>query len=85
LRCDRPVAVVSAGATWRCRTKSAPWAGRNRHTTVIDAAGAIYVIGGYGGTFFQDVWASTDGGAWPDGVVGGYWVGTRGYSRGTKW
>jgi hypothetical protein len=38
---------------------------------VVDAAGAIYVIGGYngvidgqyGGTTFQDVWASTDGGA----------------------
>jgi hypothetical protein len=32
---------------------------------VIDAAGAIYVIGGYssGNTDFQDVWASTDGGA----------------------
>jgi hypothetical protein len=31
---------------------------------VIDAAGAIYVIGGNdGGGSFQDVWASTDGGA----------------------
>jgi hypothetical protein len=48
---------------------------------VVDAAGAIYVIGGTndfdGGTltYYQDVWASTDGGAraglsrW--GVVGG--------------
>jgi hypothetical protein len=44
---------------------------------VVDAAGAIYVIGGgfYSGptstTFFQDVWASTDGGARPDSVKGG--------------
>jgi hypothetical protein len=31
---------------------------------VVDAAGAIYVIGGQGtGTFLNDVWASTDGGA----------------------
>jgi hypothetical protein len=32
---------------------------------VIDAAGAIYVIGGYGSgnTYLQDVWKSTDGGA----------------------
>ncbi len=32
---------------------------------MVDAAGAIYVIGGYsfGGTFYNDVWASTDGGA----------------------
>jgi hypothetical protein len=32
---------------------------------MIDAAGAIYVIGGNQGStiLFQDVWASTDGGA----------------------
>jgi hypothetical protein len=32
---------------------------------VIDAAGAIYVIGGFGSgtTFYKDVWASTDRGA----------------------
>jgi hypothetical protein len=48
---------------------------------VVDAAGAIYVIGGYDGfaTFLRDVWVSTDGGARPDsvnGLVGGYivWV-----------
>ncbi len=49
---------------------------------MIDAAGAIYVIGGYSGTspyyhyYYSDVWASTDGGARPDsGVVV---AGTRG-------
>jgi hypothetical protein len=32
---------------------------------MIDAAGAIYVLGGVGGsnTYFNDVWKSTDGGA----------------------
>ncbi len=33
---------------------------------MVDAAGAIYVIGGLGGngaTFYSDVWVSTDGGA----------------------
>ena len=35
---------------------------------MVDAAGAIYVIGGYSGTFFKDVWVSTDGGARPDSV-----------------
>ncbi len=43
---------------------------------MIDAAGAIYVIGGKGGgtTYFNDVWASTDGGAGRTRrVVGGYW------------
>ena len=35
---------------------------------MIDAAGAIYVIGGAGvtGTGYNDVWASTDKGAKPD-------------------
>ncbi len=90
----------AAGVTWTCRTASAPWAARYGHTTVVGAAGAIYVIGGVGSdTFYQDVWVSTDGGEWPDpvgGVVGGYSSGviervrrgtngsTRGYLGGTR-
>jgi hypothetical protein len=65
--------ALAAGVTWTCRTASAPWAGRYGHTSVIDAAGAIYVIGGgdYSGrTVYQDVWVSTDGGARPDIVKG---------------
>ncbi len=71
--CHRSVARIALGVTWTSRTKSAPWAARHFHTTVIDAAGAIYVIGGFdgiGGTVFGsngtplgDVWVSTDGGA----------------------
>ncbi len=73
--CDRPVSRASAaGVTWTCRTLSAPWAARYQHTSVVDAAGAIYVIGGYGsfGANYQDVWVSTDGGAGRTcaGVVG---------------
>ena len=51
---------------------TAPWAARWFHTTVVDAAGTIYVIGGRtsGGNYFHDVWASTDGGARPDSGVG---------------
>jgi hypothetical protein len=39
---------------------------------VVDAAGAIYVIGGESGGIvrYYDVWASTDGGARPDSVGG---------------
>jgi hypothetical protein len=59
-----------------CRTAKAQWAARQSHTSVVDAAGAIYVIGGefgYGNGFtdFNDVWASADGGARPDSVGGG--------------
>jgi hypothetical protein len=60
---------------------------------VIDAAGAIYVIGGTGITaprYYKDVWASTDGGARAgfgqgrdrgvlEGVPHGYQGGTQGY------
>jgi hypothetical protein len=60
----------AAGVTWTNRTLAAPWAARSGHTAVVDAAGAIYVIGGTDGSFFgggttdyHDVWASTDGGA----------------------
>ncbi len=61
----------AAGITFSNRTLAAPWAARGYHTTVIDAAGAIYVLGGYGGgTFYNDVWISTDGGAWLDLVTG---------------
>jgi hypothetical protein len=60
---------------------------------VIDATGAIYVIGGYNTTkypnvFFNDVWASTDGGVHrtragcPKGVLRGYYRGYLGYYRG---
>ncbi len=38
---------------------------------MVDAAGAIYVIGGVGTTYFHDVWASTDGGTRPDSVKEG--------------
>jgi hypothetical protein len=72
VRCHRPGSRASAaGVTWTCRTANAEWAARNGHTSVIDAAGAIYVIGGFNGNpdagiNFNDVWVSTDGGARPD-------------------
>jgi hypothetical protein len=52
---------------------------------VIDAAGAIYVIGGFtdiAGTRIPDVWVSTDGGA--DWTRVGARGGLEEYCRGTK-
>ncbi len=64
---------------------TAPWPARWGHSTVIDAAGAIYVIGGYNGTYFNDVLVSTDGGARPNSAGGrGGTGGTQGCSRGTR-
>jgi hypothetical protein len=74
----RARARSAAGVTWTCRTASAPWAGRTGHTSVVDAAGAIYVIGGGTGDYFNDVWASTDGGARAGLGPGVHQVGTRG-------
>ena len=67
----------AAGVTWGKPTESTGWAARYGHTSVIDKTGAIYVIGGvsYDRGHVNDVYASTDGGARPDsviGVVGGY-------------
>ncbi len=60
----RARARSAAGVTWTCRTANAPWAARYQHTSVFDAvSGAIYVLGGYSGTTYKDVWASTDGGS----------------------
>jgi hypothetical protein len=54
----------AAGVTWTSRTTSVQWDWRWGHTSVIDAAGAIYVIGGHSGSvFLRDVLVSTDGGA----------------------
>ncbi len=54
---------------------------------MVDAAGAIYVIGGtFGNTYLHDVWASTDGGRGVGGgvlkpVLKGVLRGTKGYYR----
>ena len=68
--------------TWILVTAQAPWAKRWSHTSTIDAAGAIYVIGGCDskGVNYNDVWMSTDKGS---NRALGYSRGTRGYSRGT--
>ncbi len=92
--------VGAAGVTWTCRTTSAGWAGRSGHTSVIDAAGTIYVIGGsLGDTYYHDVWVSTDGGARAGprpgvargvvtpgerGATRGYYGGTKGPTGGTR-
>jgi hypothetical protein len=56
--------ALAAGVTWTSRTLTAPLFSRVGHTSVIDAAGTIYVIGGSRyGTVFNDVLVSTDGGA----------------------
>jgi hypothetical protein len=47
---------------WSQRTANADWATRTGHTSVIDATGAIYVLGGSSGISKNDVWRGTAGG-----------------------
>ena len=59
------VARVAAGASFRLVTNQPPWEGRYGHTTVIDAAGNMYLMGGLGdgfGNYFNDVWKGTNSG-----------------------
>jgi hypothetical protein len=83
----------AAGVTWSVVTSNAPWAARSMHTTVIDAAGTMYLIGGEGNTGnLDDVWSSANRGANRlngdlQGVLKGYSSGAQGvlqgYSRGS--
>ncbi len=53
----------AAGRTFTSRTLAAEWNPRFGSSSVVDAAGAIYVIGGSStrGAYYSDVWASTNG------------------------
>ncbi len=53
-----------AGVTWSPVTSNAPWAAREGYTIVIDAAGTMFLIGGYGCAtgWCNDVWSSVDKG-----------------------
>ncbi len=80
--------MLAAGVSWGLLIANAQWAARYGHTSVIDAAGAIYVIGGYRSNttisnagYFQDVVVSTDGGA-RTGLSRGWSGGTTGRSTG---
>jgi hypothetical protein len=58
------IGARAAGVSWTLVTPSALWAARASHTSVIDADGNIYVLGGTGNgnTYYRDVWRSTDKG-----------------------
>jgi hypothetical protein len=73
----------AAGVTWSLVTSNVPWAARFGHTTVIDAAGTMYLIGGFDdATNLNDVWQSPDKGA--SRTRGGTPGVLQQYSRGTQ-
>ncbi len=55
--------MCAAGLAWTAVTGEAPWAARYLLTSVIDAAGNIFVLGGGDDSnYFNDVWQSTNQG-----------------------
>jgi hypothetical protein len=67
---ERTQCPRAAGATWGRVTNYALWEARAGHTTVIDAAGIMYLMGGLNdfndksfAAFFNDMWISTNKGA----------------------
>ena len=51
---------------------SAPWAERWQHTTVVHED-RIFVLGGWGGRYMNDVWSSSDGLHWIQESVSAQW------------
>ena len=62
--------ACTAGATWTRVTDNATWAARREYTSVIDAAGYIYVLGcvvdiGHEEVYnYNDVWRADQGAVW---------------------
>jgi hypothetical protein len=52
------IGTRAAGDGWKLLKAHAPWPARSGHTSVIDAAGNIYVLGGGDErtTSYGDVW-----------------------------
>jgi hypothetical protein len=61
------IGASAAGASWTAVKYNTPWGVRLTHTSVFDASGNIYVLGGGNGfgSNYNDVWRSTDGGEAP--------------------
>ncbi len=77
--------ALAAGVTWALVIANAPWVGRAFHTSVVDAAGAIYVLGGRDGSGrIRIIYARPDGfcgvvwGVVVVGTPGGYYWGITG-------
>ena len=59
------IGARSAGATWAPIANYTSWLAKLSHTSIFDATGNIYVLGGGNGVTgapYNDVWRSTDGG-----------------------
>lgn len=58
---------------WTQATANAGWSARNGHAS-ITFDGKIWVLGGYDGTYKNDVWYSTDGVTWTQATASAAWT-----------
>ena len=64
------------GSIWSQVTASAPWSARSSLAGVV-YDNKIYIMGGYNGTNFNDVWESGDGSNWLEGNYSNIWSSRR--------
>ena len=68
--CSDSVAVTAiVGASWQQSTASADWDDRFAHTSVV-FKNKIWVLGGKGGSYRNDVWSSSNGTSWTEATDG---------------
>ncbi len=70
---------INISLRWRLVTFSAPWSGRWGHTSVV-FDNKIWVLGGYDGSYKNDVWCSSDGVNWVCATSNAPWSGRRGHT-----
>ena len=56
-------ASAQTGADWTRATQEAPWEGRGEHASAVHD-GKIWIMGGGGHGYTNDVWSSSDGVNW---------------------
>ena len=63
-----PVTAI-VGAAWQQSTASADWTGRYAHSSVV-FNNKMWVLGGFGGSYRNDVWSSSNGNDWTEATDG---------------
>jgi|GEM_PF-1218580 len=61
-----------AQMTWTRATANAGWAVRQGFASVV-RSDTMWVIGGFGASFYKDVWSSTDGASWNQATASAQW------------
>ncbi len=71
--------IPSPGSTWQQATSSSEWTNRLYHTSVV-FNNKIWVIGGYDGSYLNDVWYSSNGVNWTQATANAGWSARSGHT-----